>query len=70
MKDTDMEIDDIFFYKNKLRYSIAHYDKLPPRVKFVRLKKPGDDAFVDMPYAHIRREQLQIYYASREMQKK
>lgn len=70
MKDTDMEIDDIFFYKNKLRYSIAHYDKLPPRVKFVRLKKPGDDAFVDMPYAHIKREQLQIYYASREMQKK
>jgi hypothetical protein len=70
MKDTTMEIDDIFFYKNKLRYSIAHYDKLPPRVKFTRLKKPGSGAFVDMPYAHTMREQLQIYYDNRKRQKK
>jgi hypothetical protein len=69
MEDTTMEIDDIFFYKNKLRYSIAHYDKLPPRIKFVRLKKPGNAAFVDMPYAHIKREQLQIYYNNRDRQK-
>lgn len=69
-EDVKIEIDDIFFYKNKLRYSISRFDKLPPRIKFVRLKKPGNPAFVNMPYAHIKREQLQIYYDSRERQKK
>lgn len=70
MEDTTMEIDDIFFYKNKLRYSISRYDKLPPRVKFARLKKPGSDAFVDITHTHIKRDKLQRYYANREKQKK
>lgn len=69
MKDTKIEIYDIFFYKNKLRYSISEFDKLPPRAKFLKLKKPGETVVKDIPYANLTKEKLRIYYSNKERQK-
>ena len=70
MKDKKIEVDDIFFYKNKLRYSISTFDKLPPRMKFLRFKKPGSIKTVDTPHPNDKHERLKNYYIYKERQKK
>jgi hypothetical protein len=62
LNDPKLGIDDIFFYNNKLRYSINSYDKLPPREKYMRLKKQGESKSMDIPVITEQMKRLFHYY--------
>jgi hypothetical protein len=70
IKNKNISIDDIFFYKNKLRYSLGEFDKLPPRIKYVKFKKSDSDESISIPTNPLFRIKLNTYYNIKTLQEK
>jgi hypothetical protein len=61
---SNVSLQDIFFYNNELKYSLKHYETLPPRLKYVMIKKPGEDTVIEIPSDYVSHSKL--YYEERD----
>lgn len=66
MSETDVQIHDVFFFNNSLRYSLQDFDRLPPRIKYVKLKKKDSPETIPIPYSIQAKERLKTFYIRRE----
>jgi hypothetical protein len=66
LKSSKTDLSDIYFYNNKIRYSLSSYDKLPPRIKYTKLKKHGEPTVMDIPFVLKSTDELITYYNAKK----
>ena len=63
-----IDMCEIYFYNNKLKYSMLRLNKMPPRFKYPHLKKHNDDTILPLPKSlnNHKYSNLKKYYKSKQ----
>lgn len=64
-KKVEGTLEEIFFYENKINYSLGQYERVPPRYTRFKMKKPNTNEIADFPNAERLEMDFQKYYDSR-----
>lgn len=62
MNSKKIKVKDMYFYNNNMRYSLSEYEKLPPRIKYMKIKKPNEPGVVDIADLINSHNVLRNYY--------
>lgn len=62
------ELSDIYFYNNELDYSLNSYKKLPDRIKYSKIKKPGEDNSIELINTEYSTSSIKKHYLLKEIQ--